>query len=160
MPKAKISSLSAPKIFGNNRHSDSPWVWLISLPCTLSVSCGSSRGSSNEIFAKQQNEITELLFSDTNTAMQAIWMKERSLMHSANFPGGPRPLTSVLNHSGKLNFHVPDGALRKQWEQLKICALCAGHIQRRALLSIEDPKAFFPHRLSEFFLHKLNFLRR
>ena len=39
----------------------------ISLPRTLNF----SRGSSREIFVKQQKETIELLFSDTNTAAQA-----------------------------------------------------------------------------------------
>ena len=54
----------------------------ISLPHTLNF----SRSSNREIFVKQQKETIELLFSDTNTAAQAIHTKERSPAHSANFP--------------------------------------------------------------------------
>ena len=66
----------------------------ISLPRTLNF----SRGSSREIFVKQQKETIELLFSDTNTAVQEIWMQERSPAHSANFPiwQSRRILASVL----------------------------------------------------------------
>ena len=55
----------------------------ISLPRTLNFS---RPGSSREIFVKQQKETIELLFSDTNTAAQEIWMQERSPAHCANFP--------------------------------------------------------------------------
>ena len=44
----------------------------ISPPRTLNF----SRGSSREIFVKQQKETIELLFSDTNLAAQAIRTKE------------------------------------------------------------------------------------
>ena len=53
----------------------------ISLPRTLNF----SRGSSHKIFVKQQKETIELLFSDTNTAAQAIWVKQRETGVESSF---------------------------------------------------------------------------
>ena len=49
-----------------NPHCKACLARPISLPHTLNFSC--------EIFVKQQKETIELLFGDTYTAMQEIWM--------------------------------------------------------------------------------------
>ena len=68
----------------NISHPD--WKVCLARPISLSRTLNFSRGSSRKIFVKQQKETIELLFSDTNTAAQAISTLERSPAHSANFP--------------------------------------------------------------------------
>ena len=69
------------------KQTSSPdWKVCLARPISLPRTLNFSRGSSREIFVKQQKETIELLFSDTNTAAQAICTKERSPAHSANFP--------------------------------------------------------------------------
>ena len=72
--------------FSSNLWSIPDWKVCLARPISLPRTLNFSRGSSREIFVAQQKETIELLFSDTNTAAQAIWTKERSPAHSANFP--------------------------------------------------------------------------
>ena len=65
---------------------DPDWKVCLAGPISPPRTLNFSRGSSREIFVKQQKETIEPLFSDTNTAAQAIRTKERSPAHSANFP--------------------------------------------------------------------------
>ena len=62
---------------------------LESLPCAADFSAAHFKFQPRfqpRNFRKKQKEMIELLFSDTNTAVQAIRTKERSPAHSANFP--------------------------------------------------------------------------
>ena len=51
---------------------DPDWKDCLARPISLPRTLNFSRGSSREIFVKQQKETIELLFCDTNTAAQAI----------------------------------------------------------------------------------------
>ena len=65
----------------------------ISLPRTLNF----SRGSSHEIFVKQQKDRIDLLFSDTNTAVQAICTKENLPHILQTFQSGVKPPWRLLH---------------------------------------------------------------
>ena len=60
-----------------------------SLPCVTDLSAMHYKFQPRfqpQNFCKTTKETIELLFSDTNTAVQTIWTQEQSPAHSANFP--------------------------------------------------------------------------
>ena len=81
-PKTKLVLSMLQRSSGNRPD----WKVCLARPISLPRILNFSRGSSREIFVKQQKETIELLFIDTNTAAQAISTLERSPAHSANFP--------------------------------------------------------------------------
>ena len=85
--KQGLASLGRCCLIENAISPPNPdWKVCLARPISLPRTLNFSRGSSSEIFVKQQKETIEQLFSDTNTAAQAFCMKERSPAHSANFP--------------------------------------------------------------------------
>ena len=61
---------------GISPTSKPDWKVCLARPISPPRTLNFSRGSSREIFVKQQKETIELLFSDTNLAAQAIRTKE------------------------------------------------------------------------------------